>query len=67
MTIEEFNKFNWRVGMRVQGRLNGFDINEGIESVDFWNHVIETLSANFHLDAIVSVLNPDGTVAWRKE
>jgi hypothetical protein len=64
MTIEEFRNFGWKAGMVIKHK-------RGIEEIDavFFNHrtvVGDNCTILYH-DIISAVLNPDGTVAWRKE
>jgi hypothetical protein len=68
MTIEEFREFGWKAGMRVPG--SGL-----IVAVDFrnqWAIAVESIDGKptfqtIGYEDIISILNPDGSVAWRKE
>ena len=68
MTIEEFRNFGWKAGMRVKGE-DGDEYE--IIGVDLRNRRVECDGIVYPFTTTVedcdSILNPDGTVAWRKE
>jgi len=74
MTIEEFREFGWKAGMRVAFAKN-YLFTYDVYAVDFGDMFIETWFGygddaevdRVRPEQIAVVLNPDGTVAWRKE
>jgi hypothetical protein len=70
MTIEEFRRFGWKAGMRMKYAESDTDSYD-IEVVNFIALVVKVgdgcLLRSINPRAIDVILNPDGTVAWRKE
>lgn len=69
MTIEEFREFGWKAGMRVT--LNRNPGPHGLLAVSFSDALLvineDGGTTPIPPKQIRSVINPDGTVAWRKE
>ena len=70
MTIEEFRRFWWCYGQRMKYAENDTASYE-VVTVDYKNQVIETDDGEsvelVPIGMIDVILDPDGTVAWRKE
>lgn len=72
MTIEEFREFGWKAGMRMKFAESDTDSYD-IVRVDFNNDRAWidggwfSAGRNIPLAFIDVILNPDGTVAWRRE
>jgi len=70
MTIEEFRNFGWKAGMEVKF-MEEDTTSYDIVGVDFnhncaWTGGFDEDSMDiFYPGLIGSILNPDGTVAWR--
>lgn len=67
MTIEEFRNFGWKAGMEVRLRNSEGGLYHA-EILAVWFHGDEIWTPRekpVTAAEIVSILNPDGTVAWR--
>lgn len=60
MTIEEFREFGWKAGMKFIAKGGASEIIDAV----FFNHGTLVGENVYVPEEIISVRNPDGTVAW---